>query len=408
METPSASRERAAAADRLGALPDGVLLEVLSRLTFRQAVRTGVLSRRWRGLWHAVPYPPSCIDIDQKRAFRAGRPPTRWSPPLDLDGGAAAMMRRLDEERERWFRLEDYGDRVTTSRAAAAGEPLGAFRLRATDLVLFEMAGRWIRRALARRPLAVAIRCDGGGPLFPERPEFSFFGYSRACTSRLRALQLRRVSLGLESWGGDFADAIASELPVVDVLALAAPRLASLRMQRIHGNPPPVVSECEMPSLLEASLEHPAGFAGLLRSLRHARSLSLYGFGATALLDADDGEEQPGGSPEFRNLTALVLDECDVGVGCQVLRRFLRNSPGLETLALRYCSFEGGSRRKKRKPRSSDDRRVPTPYACRNLKSVELEYHDDQDVSELDDALEEIQGWWLVRSKFLSSMGGSQ
>ncbi|XP_025825316.1 MEIOTIC F-BOX protein MOF-like [Panicum hallii] len=401
METPSASRERATA-DRLGELPDGVLLEVLSRLTFRQAVRTGVLSRRWRGLWHAVPYPLSCIDIDQKRAFR-GEKATRWSPSLD-------------EERERLFRLVDYGDRVTTSGGAV--EPLGAFRLRATDLLLFETAGRWIRRALTRRPMAVAIRCDASSPLFPARPEFSFARYSRgggAFTCCLRALQLHRVTLGLDS---DFADAIANELPVledlrfeecdyyftriastslqnlsiyncaarvqiVDVFALAAPRISSLR---IHGNPPPVASECEMPSLLAASLEHPAGFVGLLSGLRHARNLSLYGFGTTALLDG----EEPGGFPEFRNLSALVFDECDVGVDCQVLRHFLRNSPGLETLALRYCSFTGGSRRKKRKARSSDDRRVPASHACKNLKSVELEYHDEQDVSELDDALEEI------------------
>ncbi|PVH35344.1 hypothetical protein PAHAL_7G157900 [Panicum hallii] len=267
METPSASRERATA-DRLGELPDGVLLEVLSRLTFRQAVRTGVLSRRWRGLWHAVPYPLSCIDIDQKRAFR-GEKATRWSPSLD-------------EERERLFRLVDYGDRVTTSGGAV--EPLGAFRLRATDLLLFETAGRWIRRALTRRPMAVAIRCDASSPLFPARPEFSFARYSRgggAFTCCLRALQLHRVTLGLDS---DFADAIANELPVledlrfeecdyyftriastslqnlsiyncaarvqiVDVFALAAPRISSLR---IHGNPPPVASECEMPSLLAA------------------------------------------------------------------------------------------------------------------------------------------------------------
>ncbi|RLM74305.1 hypothetical protein C2845_PM15G09030 [Panicum miliaceum] len=265
--------------------------------------------------------------------------------------------------------------------------------------------------------MAVAIRCDAASSLlFPKRPEFSFAHYPRACTSRLRALQLHRVTLGLGTWS-DFADAIASDLPVledlrleacdcyftriastslqnlaiynctardqsVNVLAIVAPRLASLRT---HGNPPPVASECEMPCLLAASLEHPAGFAGLLSYLRHARNLSLYGFGTTALLDADDAEE-PGRFPEFRNLSALVLDECDVGVDCQVLRRFLRNSPGLETLALRYCSFTGGSRRRKRKARSFDDRRAPTSYACRNLKSVELEYHDDQDVYELDDA----------------------
>ncbi|CAN6241676.1 unnamed protein product [Urochloa humidicola] len=121
-------------------------------------------------------------------------------------------------------------------------------------------------------------------------------------------------------------------------------------------------------------------------SLSHVTDLSLYGFGTSALLG---GGEKPAGFPVFRNLRNLVLDECDVGVECQALRRFLMNAPSLETLALRYCGFFGGSRRKKRKA-PSDDVRVPASYACKKLNSVELEYHDDQDVFELDDALEEI------------------
>ncbi|CAN6275752.1 unnamed protein product [Urochloa humidicola] len=282
--------------------------------------------------------------------------------------------------------------------------------------------------------MAVAVRCDGGGgdggPRFmPERPAFSFGKYCRgggAFTCRLRALQLYGVKLKEE-----FAGAVAAgELPVLEdlrleecyysfariasaslqnlamyscnagvhivgVLGLAAPRLATLR---VHGEPEPVAAEGEMPSLLAASLEHPAGDNGLLGSVRHARKLSLYGFDAAALLDGG-GEEEPGGGggfPAFRNLRNLYLDECDVGVECQALRRFLRNAPGLETLALRYCGFFGGSRRRKRKARSSDKaassggRRVPASYACNNLKWVELKYHDDQDVSELEDALEDI------------------
>ncbi|CAN6228203.1 unnamed protein product [Urochloa humidicola] len=115
---PPASRERAAAVDRLSDLPDGVLLDVLSRLTFRQAVRTGALSRRWRCLWHAVPYPTSCIDIDH-RAFR-GKDDDR------LIGSYLRMCRGEDEAQERYFAFLDFGERATLS--AAGGELLGAFR----------------------------------------------------------------------------------------------------------------------------------------------------------------------------------------------------------------------------------------------------------------------------------------
>ncbi|CAL5027635.1 unnamed protein product [Urochloa decumbens] len=372
MEQAAASRQRGAAADRLSDLPDIVLLEILSRLTFRQAVRTGALSRRWRSLWHDVPYPPSCIGIDDGSLFVSGG---------DTDHA-------VTEER-----CDDRG-------AEDESLPLGAFRARISDHN-FEMAYGSICRALPRRPMAVAVRCDASDPHFPKRPEFSFALYGGASTRHLRALQLHGVSLDRR-----FAGVIADELPVlgdlqlgectcsfariastslqnlaiddcdykVEALVLAAPRIAFLR---VHGAAPPVASESAMPSLVAASLEQPASVFGLLKSLRHARSLTLLGLGTTGLLD----DEKPRGFPVFRDLSALVLDECDVGVRCQVLRRFLRNCPGLETLALRYCSFTGGSG-------SSDDRK--RRYACKKLKSVELEYHYHQDVSELDDALEEI------------------
>lgn len=42
--------------DRLSALPDDMLLLVLARLRCsRSTTRTGVLSRRWRGLWTSLP-----------------------------------------------------------------------------------------------------------------------------------------------------------------------------------------------------------------------------------------------------------------------------------------------------------------------------------------------------------------
>ena len=41
--------------DRLSALPDELLLRVLSFLPAQQVVRTTVLSKRWRDLWRSVP-----------------------------------------------------------------------------------------------------------------------------------------------------------------------------------------------------------------------------------------------------------------------------------------------------------------------------------------------------------------
>ncbi|CAN6228204.1 unnamed protein product [Urochloa humidicola] len=388
----------------------------------------------------------SRIAMDNPSGSRSGAAaaPSSWSIHLDegdfysgdgcdWDDSYASRQRcerGEDEEQENRFRFMDLGDRLTT---AGTSSPLDEFRLRLTRESSFDMAHRWIRRALTHRPAALVLRNDVESSPYLERPEFSFAEYCRASgafTCRLRTLHLHGVTLERE-----FADAIFDELPVleylqledcrysftcidsrslrtlaidgcssirscVDVLVLAVPRLTTLR---IHGDSPPVAAECEMPYLDAASLEHPAGDDGLLGSLRHARKLSLYGFGTKAFLD-DSGEEPGKGLfPVFHDLKNLVLGECDVGVECQVLRRFLQNAPRLETLTLRCCRFSGGSRRKKSNVMSNDGRRVPASYECQNLKSIELEDHEDQDVSELNDMLEEISKK-VVRRPFESSL----
>jgi hypothetical protein len=49
----------APAEDRISALPDDLLLHVLSKLSSREAVHTCLLAQRWRDLWWSVP----CIDV---------------------------------------------------------------------------------------------------------------------------------------------------------------------------------------------------------------------------------------------------------------------------------------------------------------------------------------------------------
>uniref|UniRef100_A0A0E0EIX3 F-box domain-containing protein n=1 Tax=Oryza meridionalis TaxID=40149 RepID=A0A0E0EIX3_9ORYZ len=60
-------------ADRLSALPDAALFRIVSHLTARQAVRTSVLSKRWRHVWASAPrvdirHPCACDErADQER-----------------------------------------------------------------------------------------------------------------------------------------------------------------------------------------------------------------------------------------------------------------------------------------------------------------------------------------------------
>jgi hypothetical protein len=48
-------------------------------------------------------------------------------------------------------------------------------------------------------------------------------------------------------------------------------------------------------------------------------------------------EDEPEEFRNFHNLRTLILVECDIGGGCQVLRYVLRNVPNLERLVLQDC-----------------------------------------------------------------------
>ncbi|CAL5067907.1 unnamed protein product [Urochloa decumbens] len=383
METPAAGD------DRLSELPDCLLTDnVLSRLTSLQAARTSTLSRRWRHLWRAVP----CVDIDQ-REFRASEAIDARAAE-DIVAATNEKIRLSVEESEAF---EDLCERLLPL-IDATPPPLDTLRLRFSCTDFRSIGRRLARRGLARRPVEFHLSCDNDD--VPKTMRLAGLGLAddlfadciakdfpvledlrlEGCKYRFRRLtsqSLRKLSI----------DRCRRVYMPNDALAVAAPCIASLH---INGDPPPVAVVGEMPGLVAASLREPTGELGFLRSLRHARSLDLTGFSATVLIGGDDTEN----FPVFGNLRTLLLYRCDVGVECQVLRRFLWNAPSLETLTLRYCSCSGGSSSsKKRKARSgertsSSDWCIRTAYACmKNLKSIELEFCEGHAVDELAQAL---------------------
>ncbi|XP_051219920.1 F-box/LRR-repeat protein At3g26922 [Lolium perenne] len=69
--------------DRISALPDGLLRNVVSRLPVKDGARTDALSRRWRGLWRATP-----LVLDDAHLLTDG-PGADWRAP------AAAVVSRV-------------------------------------------------------------------------------------------------------------------------------------------------------------------------------------------------------------------------------------------------------------------------------------------------------------------------
>ncbi|XBI50822.1 hypothetical protein VPH35_114174 [Triticum aestivum] len=116
-------------ADRLGDLPDSLLQVIISLLGFRQAVQTGVLSRRWKNLWRGMPV----VDIDEREFAGDG---------------------------QTWDRFEDFVDHASTS--IPPGTRLDAFRLHVVSCDT-ATSSRWIRRGLSHLPAAVSIHGTNTG-----------------------------------------------------------------------------------------------------------------------------------------------------------------------------------------------------------------------------------------------------
>lgn len=73
--------------DRISQLPDGILLNVVSRLTMKEAARTTVLSSRWRYLWNWF---TGCLNFDNPLTMAHLKAKAR----MGLEGELLAIERR--------------------------------------------------------------------------------------------------------------------------------------------------------------------------------------------------------------------------------------------------------------------------------------------------------------------------
>ncbi|KAM3223180.1 hypothetical protein ACQJBY_056867 [Aegilops geniculata] len=402
-------------ADRLGDLPDSLLQVIISLLGFRQAVQTGVLSRRWKNLWRGMPV----VDIDEREFAGDG---------------------------QTWDRFEDFVDHASTS--IPPGTRLDAFRLHVVSCDT-ATSSRWIRRGLRHLPAAVSIHGTNAGHSMvcwnphvsspPRNPfhyaaadglwqqrgmsacaagftrrlttlrlvgagiSFGFFQHLGRYCPTLQELHAERCMMHLHSLASPVLRRLAAIAPISLLTAavvpgLEAPRLAALRLDIMYGGEVTdglktgvgPVPQYHLPALTEASLRltdtgagvpMPAhqvweneylleSMCGFLALLTNVVSLHLHGFITMALLQKESQE-----FPVLNNLTNLHLEECDVGLSYQVLTSILRNTPNLEKLALHRCTFEAPPITNRRKEMASSKLHgstTPAVFWCKKLKSIEI------------------------------------
>ena len=190
------SGKRAAGnADRLSDLPDGLVHNIMSFLSAREAVQTCVLSRRWEDLWCSMP----CLNIDER--------------------GFCAIVQGFDDE---WDMYDDeadidktrFEDFVTNLLMFHSAPMLDEFRLRAVAHVVsdreIKLVNSWLRRGIKRRPRVVEIRSNYDCKL-------PLLGSS---SSRLNRLHLIGIALDTT-----FTQQLRSSCPVLEDLELERCRL---------------------------------------------------------------------------------------------------------------------------------------------------------------------------------------
>ncbi|KAL1834590.1 hypothetical protein DCAR_0104798 [Daucus carota subsp. sativus] len=348
MDSTSKKLANICKADRISDLPDSLLIAILALLPIETAVRTCILSKRWRPLCESLPN----LEFSDYR-----NPGRHFTDFVDR-----FLMRRPNDLKIAKFRLDCYRgdyyrDRVNEWIMNALGRDLKEIDL----LFRFQTCINWSKNFFNMCTSVEVLLLSG--KISVEIPE-------NVPLPRLRVLGFNNVTISsYESVGKLLLNCpVLEDLKIVDCEWLTGnslsicgpvlkrlscclisydevlrtlidtPRLENLKIGCYTGGDNDILFKLNLPFLKIAEIDicaHEMGQGvdwvfGLLKQINHVKILTLSDNTVEILSLADDDDDRYE-FPPFHNLTELVINVLDY-FDETLLDDFLQNSPNLESL----------------------------------------------------------------------------
>ncbi|KAL6842994.1 hypothetical protein ACP4OV_027307 [Aristida adscensionis] len=289
---PSANSQKSAP-DRISALPDDMLLDIMSFLTLQEAVQTSLLSRRWRNIWASL----------------------NW---LNFDATEFSSMKTFKK----------FVDSFLLNRSSLPEVvPLDVFWTSATDDSLdYSDIHPWVCHALISNALAVGIMNHCGAKrLSMEGYPFPFTSFENCSINFTMLSTTTLTDLAISSTQTDADIPKEFQHLVIDTPNLVTLHLEEIPRRNIHLLD---VSLVQMASiyLFSLSFENSGVNCSILSALSNATNLVLV---VPKVLQRDLLRCET-----FRNLKYLKLCEWFLSNGCYPLLYLLQHSPCIETVVL--------------------------------------------------------------------------